>query len=50
MNRLEIWWIWAGVQCTTGGNVAGRLRVWQIASGVEATVKDCGVVVAMLPG
>ena len=50
MNRLQIWRIWAGMQCTTVALVDGRLRVWQIASGAEATVKVCGVVVAMLPG
>jgi hypothetical protein len=38
------------MQCTTVGQVGGRLRVGQIASGLEATVKVCGVVVAMLPG
>ena len=42
--------MWAGLQCTTVALVDGRLRVWQIASGPEATVKVCGVVVAMLPG
>ena len=38
------------MQCTTVGRVCGRLRVGQIASGTEATMKACGVVVAMLPG
>ena len=50
MNRLQIWRIWAGKQCTTVGLVDGRLRARQIASGAEATVKVCGVGVAMLPG
>jgi hypothetical protein len=50
MYRLEIWWIWAGVQCAAGWSVIGRLRVRQIASGAKATTKACGVVVAMLPG
>jgi len=38
------------MQCTTVVQVGGRLRIRQIASGPEATVKFCGVVVAMLPG
>jgi hypothetical protein len=42
--------MWAGLQCTTVVLVGGRLPAWQIASGLEATVKVCGVVVAMLPG
>jgi len=50
MNRLGIWRMGAGLQCTTVEWVGGRLRVRQIASGSEATVKVCGVVVAMLPG
>ncbi len=50
MNRLGIWRMGAGLQCTTVALVGGRLRVWQIASGPEATVRVCGVVVAMLPG
>ena len=50
MNRLETWRIRAGVRCTAVGQVGGRLLARQIASGPEATVKVCGVVVAMLPG
>jgi hypothetical protein len=38
------------MQCTTAALVGGRLRVRQIASGSEATVKVCGVVVVMLSG
>lgn len=50
MNRLETWRIRVGVQCTAAEWVGGRLLARQIASGPEATVKVCGVVVAMLPG
>jgi hypothetical protein len=50
MNRLETWRIRAGVQCTAVELVGSRLLARQIASGLEATVKVCGVVVAMLSG
>jgi hypothetical protein len=41
------WWIWAGVQRTTPGWVSTPKPF--SSSGGEATVKACGVAVAMLP-
>jgi hypothetical protein len=50
MNRLETWWIWAGVQCAAALRAGGRLRTGLIALGSEAMAKVCGVAMAKLPG
>jgi len=45
----QIWWIRAGVQCASVRNGRSTPKpAWR--AGGEATVKDCGVVVARLPG
>ncbi len=44
----QIWWIWAGMQCTTTVWWSTPKPAWR--AGGEATVKVCGVAVAMLPG
>jgi hypothetical protein len=51
LNRLETWWIRAGMQCVTpstdNGWVGLTPKPVRFAGG-EATMKACGVVVAML--
>ena len=42
------WWIWAGVQCTSPPGGVSTPKP-SFSSGEEATVKVCGVAVAMLP-
>ena len=46
----QIWRIWAGVQCVTRRGVRWVNSEAGYSAGEEATVKDCGVAVAMLPG
>jgi hypothetical protein len=50
MNRPQIWWIWAGQQCTSQSLVAGVTPKPVRWAGGEATRKACGVLVARLQG
>lgn len=49
IHQLETWQIWAGEQRVTAPVVRGTPGLVKCA-GREATVKVCGVVVAMLQG
>ena len=49
-HQLEIWLIWAGEQRAVTRFWGDELLVWRRALVREATVKACGVTVAMLQG